>query len=157
MCIETERKLKSYIRPLLSLSVVPVQTKFRLAEGRLSQTLTWASPLYFPPQKVMGNPDAPPAKSLIIKSTFCGNLPPFGLVQSTVFRIVWPVTNAFNNWIVCFGPQLVFNIRNTLKSMHLTFLHSVHSIHILHTYFSIFNNDTGVHFRVHSIHQDHKP
>lgn len=114
-----KKKLKSYIRPLLSLSVVPVQTKFRLAEGRLSQTLTWASPLYFPPQKVMGNPDAPPAKSLIIKSTFCGNLPPFGLVQSTVFRIVWPVTNAFNNWIVCFGPQLVFNIRNTLKSMHL--------------------------------------
>lgn len=50
--------------------------------------LKWASPVYFPPQKVMGNPDAPPAKSLIIKSTFCGSLPSFGRVQSTLFRIM---------------------------------------------------------------------
>lgn len=50
--------------------------------------MTTIVPLYFPPKKVMGNPDAPPAKSLIIKATFCGSLPPLGLVQSTVFRIM---------------------------------------------------------------------
>lgn len=52
--------------------------------------LEWLSPLYFPPLKVIGNPEAPPAKSLIIRSTSSGSLPPLGLVQSTVFRIMWP-------------------------------------------------------------------
>lgn len=57
-----------------------------------------SSPLYFPPLKVMGNPEAPPAKSLIIRSTPSGSLPPLGLVQSTVFRIMWPTyTHANSN------------------------------------------------------------
>lgn len=45
----------------------------------------------FPPLNVIGKPDAPPAKSLIIRATFVGSLPPLGLVQSTVLSILCPV------------------------------------------------------------------
>ena len=47
-------------------------------------------PVYLPPEKVIGKPEAPPAKSLSIMSTPMGSRPPFGLVQSTVSRIRWP-------------------------------------------------------------------
>lgn len=66
----------------------------------------WNSPLYFPPLKTMGNPDAPPAKSLIIRSTFSGSLPPLGLVQSTVFRIMWPANAHANSRCKCVGGNL---------------------------------------------------
>lgn len=104
--------------------------------NQIPYPLKWSLPLYFPPQKVMGNPDAPPAKSLIIKSTFCGSLPPFGLVQSTVFRIMWPAnTHVF-----------------TLQLFWWYFRSERH----WNTCTFIFNNDAGVHFRMYTVHQDHK-
>lgn len=115
---------------------VSVLTILRCAARWTSERLTWASPLYFPPKKVMGNPDAPPAKSLIIKSTFCGSLPPFGLVQSTVFRIMWPA----NMYVFILQLwRLYLNYESHWEAC--TF---------------ILNNDAGVHFRMYTIHQDHE-